>query len=215
MRILRAALALAALTACALARAQTPPEEPPAPGPQVIVPDVERQDVRIVHIPSRDFEFGIFAGTYSADNFGSNTVYGGRLGYHITEDFFLESALGQTTVTDTSFRNILPGGLFPNPRENLRYYNLSLGYNILPGEIFLGKDIAKVSAFYLIAGLGNTEFLNTSHQTFNAGFGTRVFLRSWAALQLDLRDHIFTQDILGTRRNTQNLELTGGVTLFF
>jgi hypothetical protein len=34
-------------------------------------------------------------------------------------------------------------------------------------------------------------------------------------MQLDLRDHLFALDVLGTRRNTQNLELTGGVTFFF
>ena len=51
--------------------------------------------------------------------------------------------------------------------------------------------------------------------TFNVGFGYRVYLADWVALQLDLRDHIFSLDLLGKRESTQNLELTGGLTFYF
>jgi outer membrane beta-barrel protein len=186
-----------------------------AAGPQVIAPEVERRDVKVAHIPSRDFEAGVFLGTYSTDNFGSNPVGGVRLGYHVSEDFFIESALAETRVSDQSFRQILPGGIFPTPRQWLRYYNISLGYNLLPGEIFLGRSRARVSAVYVIAGMGSTQFLQESHQTFNGGIGMRVFLRDWAAVQVDARDHVFSTDLLGTRRSTQNLEFTTGLTFFF
>ncbi|HUN93443.1 MAG TPA: outer membrane beta-barrel domain-containing protein [Burkholderiaceae bacterium] len=182
---------------------------------QVIEPELDRRDVRIPKIPSNDFEAGLFTGTYSAQNFGSSLVYGVRLGYHLTEDVFVEGVYGQTKVSDDTFRQILPGGIFPNPKETLRYYNLSAGYNILPGEFFLWKRNAKVTALYVIGGVGSTQFDNQRHLTVNAGFGGRVFLADWAALQLDLRDHIFSYDLLGERKNTQNVELTGGLTFFF
>jgi hypothetical protein len=35
------------------------------------------------------------------------------------------------------------------------------------------------------------------------------------ALQVDMRDHIFSLDLLGKRQSTQNLELTGGLAVFF
>ena len=41
----------------------------------------------------------------------------------------------------------------------------------------------------------------------------RVLLADRFALQVDMRDHIFSLDLLGKRQNTQNLELTGGLTL--
>jgi outer membrane beta-barrel protein len=214
MRISHTALALLG-TLAAVTAGTARAEDPQAAGPQVIAPEVERRDVHIVKIPSRDFEAGLFAGTYSADNFGSNPVWGVRLGYHVSEDAFIESALAQTRVSDQSFRQVLPGGIFPTPRQWLRYYNLSFGYNVLPGEIFLGKSMARVSAVYVIAGMGNTQFLQESHQTFNAGFGMRVFLQDWAAVQVDVRDHVYSMDLLGTRRGTQNLELTTGLTFFF
>jgi outer membrane beta-barrel protein len=182
---------------------------------QVIEPDLDRRNVKVPKIPSNDFEVGLFTGTYSVQNFGSSLVYGIRLGYHITEDVFVEGVYGQTKVSDDTFRQILPGGIFPNPTETLRYYNLSAGYNILPGEFFLWKRNAKVSALYVIGGVGTTQFDNQRHLTINGGFGTRVWLADWAALQVDLRDHVFSLDLLGERKNTQNVELTGGLTFFF
>jgi outer membrane beta-barrel protein len=161
------------------------------------------------------FVFGAFAGTYSTENFGSSTVYGGRLGYHITEDFFVEGTYGETKVSDENFRQVLPGGVFPNLEERLTYYNLSAGYNLLPGEVFFGTRYAKASALYLIAGIGSTKFLEQRKQTVNFGLGLRVFFKDWGAVQVDLRDHVYSLDLLGRRQNTQNIELTAGVTLFF
>ncbi|MEW5880657.1 MAG: outer membrane beta-barrel domain-containing protein [Pseudomonadota bacterium] len=182
---------------------------------QVIEPQVPRRDVRVPKIPSNDFVAGLFAGTYATENFGSSAVYGLRLGYHITEDIFVEAAYARTDVSDRNFRQILPGGVFPQPQETLSYYNLSAGYNVLPGEVFFGRRFAKTSALYLIAGIGSTRFLEQRKQTVNFGLGLRVFLKDWFSLQVDLRDHVYSLDLLGRRQSTQNLELSAGATFFF
>lgn len=186
---------------------------------QVIVPQVDRRDVKVPKIPSNDFEFGLFAGTYATQNFGSNTVTGVRVGYHVTEDFFVEGAYGQTKVSDAAFRQILPGGIFISAEEKLKYYNVSIGYNVLPGEVFIGRSWAKTSALYIIGGIGNTSlrigFDDQRKQTRNFGFGARVFLTDWAAFQVDMRRHSFELDLLGKSQRTQNLEMTLGATFFF
>jgi len=212
-------LAACALLAVPLARAGdaapgSAVETKPA-NEQVVPPELDRRDVRVTHIPSNDFEAGLFTGVYNAENFGANAVGGVRLGYHVTEDVFVEAVYGQSKVSDNTFRDILPGGIFPAPSIPLRYYDLSAGYNIFPGEIFLGRKYARVSAFYVIAGLGITKFNDTSHQTINAGAGMRVFLANWVAVQADFRDHLYSVDLLGTRRDTNNLEATLGATFFF
>jgi outer membrane beta-barrel protein len=182
---------------------------------QVIEPQIDRRNVRVPHIPSNDFELGVFTGTYETQNFGASLVAGVRAGYDITEDVFVQGVYGQTKVSDQDFRQILPGGIFPTPRETLRYYDLSVGYNIFPGEIFLARNHAKVSTVYVIAGLGTTKFDDASHETVNVGAGLRVFLADWSAVQLDVRDHIFSLNLLGQPQTTQNLELTLGLTFFF
>ena len=204
-----AAVMLACVPAAAFAQAGQPANE------QVIEPQVPRRDVRVPKIPSNDFVAGLFAGTYATENFGSSAVYGLRLGYHITEDIFVEAAYARTDVSDENFRQILPGGVFPQPKETLSYYNLSAGYNVLPGEVFFGRRFAKTSALYLIAGVGSTRFLEQRKQTVNFGLGLRVFLKDWFSLQVDVRDHVYALDLLGRRQSTQNLELTAGATFFF
>ena len=199
-------------TASAGALAQSTPA---ANNDQVVIPQVDRRDIDKPKFPSNDFEIGLFTGTYAAQNFGSSWVYGARLGYHITEDFVVQGAYGQTKVSDELFRQILPGGIFVQDTEKLAYYNLSIGYNILPGEIFIGGRRARPSQFFVIAGVGSTKFADQRKPTFNFGFGYRVYLADWVALQLDVRDHIFSLDLLGKRQNTQNVELTGGLTVYF
>jgi outer membrane beta-barrel protein len=189
-------------------------DEPP-PTDQVVVPEVDRRDIHVPKFPSNDFEIGTFVGTYSTQNFGAAAVGGVRLGYHVTEDFFVEGVYALSRVSDATLRQILPGGVFPTQTERLSYYNISAGYNVLPGEVFIGSKRAKPSAFYVIGGVGSTTFDQQRRPTFNVGAGLRVFLTDRWALQVDARDHIFSLDLLGKRQSTQNLELTAGVTAFF
>jgi len=116
---------------------------------------------------------------------------------------------------DENFRQVLPGGIFVNRTETLSYYSLSAGYNVLPGEVFFGRSTAKATQGYILAGVGSTDFAGQKRQTLHAGFGLRLILSDWFAMQADVRDHVFSLDLLGKRQSTQNLEVTAGFTLFF
>lgn len=182
----------------------------------VIKPDIERRTISEADIDSEDFEVGVFAGVMSIEDFGSNTVYGVRAGYHATEDFFFEAAAGATEAGETSYETLSGGAqLLTGSQRDLYYYNLSLGYNILPGESFIGSRYAFNSALYLMAGVGNTEFADDSHFTFNVGAGYRFLLNDWVALHLDIKDHVFESDLLGTEKYIHNLEGTVGLSMFF
>ncbi len=208
-KLLLALAGLATLAPAAVAQTQKPANE------QVVVPEVDRRDIKPPKFPSNDFEIGAFVGTYAVQNFGTSIVYGVRGGYAITEDFFVEGVYGSTTVSDDSFRQILPGGIFANNSEKLTYYNVSVGYNVLPGEVFIGANRALASAMYVIGGIGSTEFVDQRRQTINFGLGWRVFMKDSFALQVDFRDHMFSLDLLGKSESTQNLELTFGASFFF
>ena len=182
---------------------------------QVIVPEVERREVKLPKFPSKDIAVGLFAGTYATQNFGAAAVVGGRLGYHVTEDWFVEATLGQSKVSDEAFRQVLPGGIFTDPKEKLSYYEFSAGYNLLPGEVFPTATRAKATAIYLVAGVGSTKFNQQRSQTLSFGLGGRLLLTERAALQFDIRDHVFSLDLLGKRQSTHNVELTGGFTYYF
>ena len=195
----------------------TPAPQPPRPAnEQVVVPQVERRDLRLPKFPSKDIEVGAFAGVYSTENFGTSGIVGLRLGYHITEDFFVQANLAQTRVKDSAFRQLLPGGgIFPNETETLSYYNVSAGWNLLPGEGFIGANRAKATALYLLGGVGSTKLVERRRQTMNFGVGLRMLVADRAGVHVELRDHVFATDLLGPRQTTHNLELTGGLAWYF
>ena len=211
---MRSLVALLTLSACAWCAAQTTTPQQPS-NEQVIQPQVDRREVKLPRYPSKDFEIGAYLGTYATQNFGSSLVSGVRLGYHISEDIFVQAVYAQTKVSDENYRQILPGGLFAHPEETLKYYNLSAGYNILPGEVFLSRSIAKASGIYLIAGIGSTDFITQKKQTINFGLGMRVLFTDRFAVRVDIRDHVYSLDLLGENTSTNNVELTAGLSWFF
>ena len=201
------------LQACSLMRTAEPEFHS---SEQAVEPQLERRELTEADIDSENIEAGIFVGVMNVEDFGTNLVYGARMAFHFTEDFFAEGAYGRTDTDQTSFEKLSGGAkLLSDSDRQLEYYNISLGYNILPGEVFIGSDHAFNSALYLIAGVGSTEFAGDSNFTINAGVGFRLLMNDWAALRLDFRDHIFESDVLGSNKTMHNLEGTAGLTFFF
>jgi outer membrane beta-barrel protein len=192
---------------------EAPPPTSEAPG-QVIDPEVERREVKEPKIDRENFEIGAFAGIHSIEDFGTDLVYGVKFAYHLTEGFFVEATAGQTEAGLTSFEELSGGARLFDDRT-LTYYNLNLGYNILPGEGFIGEGRAYNTNLYLIAGLGSTEFADDDRFTVNFGFGFRFLLNDSWTLRLDFRDHLFDIDLLGDEKTVHNLEGTFGFTFFF
>lgn len=221
-RVLFLIVAIVSLQGCAatknlfgFGREEAPPPTAEPPG-QVINPEVARREIKEPAIDREDFEFGAFAGIMGVEDFGSDVVYGVRLAYHVTEGFFVEGTVGQTEAGLTSFE-ILSGGarLITDSQRTLTYYNLNLGYNILPGEVFIGEGRAYNTNLYLIAGLGSTRFAGDDRFTVNVGAGYRFLLTDSIALHLDFRDHLFDIDLLGEEKTAHNLEGHLGFTVFF
>jgi outer membrane beta-barrel protein len=221
-RVLFLIIAMISLSGCAATKnlfgfgddeAPPPTAEPPG---QVIDPEVERREVKEPKIDREDFEVGAFVGIMGIEDFGSDLSYGLRLAYHITEGFFVETTAGYSRGGLTSFE-ILSGDarLISDSERDLYYYNLNLGYNILPGEVFLGEGRAYNTSLYLIAGLGSTTFAGDDRFTVNFGAGYRFLLNDAVALRLDFRDHLFDIDLFGEEKTAHNLEGHIGITVFF
>lgn len=207
-------LASAALLS-ALAPAGVHAADTPAASNQPVVPAVDRREVRLPRFPSNDFELGVFGGVYATQNFGSSLAGGVRLAYHLSEDWFVEASLGRTTVSDDAFKRVLPGGVFSPGDEKLQSMDLSVGVNVLPGEVFFGRDRAMPSTLYVVGGVGTTRFNAQRQQTINLGVGMKVFLADWMAVRMDMRDHVFSLDLLGKRESTHNLQLSLGASFLF
>jgi outer membrane beta-barrel protein len=220
-RVLFLIVAWATLSGCAATRSLfglNRDEAPPIAQPpdQVIEPEVERREIREPAIDTENFEVGAFAGIMSIEDFGTDLVYGLRLAYHVTEGLFVEGTLGRSEGGLTSFEQLSGSArLLSDSDRKYTYYNLNLGYNLLPGEGFVGEGRAFNTSLYLIAGLGSTRFAGDDRFTVNVGAGYRFLLTDSVALHIDFRDHLFDIDILGTENTVHNLEAHLGVTVFF
>ena len=184
--------------------------------PPVIEPEIERREIEAADIDTEDFEVGIYAGQLSVEDFGVNTVSGLHFTYHVTEGFFVDASAGRSDTERTSFERLSGAAqLLTESEREYSYYNLSFGYNILPGESFIGSERALNSSLYLIGGVGKTDFAGDDRFTLNLGVGFRFMPLDWLAVHADLRDYVFDMDLLGQEKTSHNFEARLGVSFFF
>lgn len=227
-RILLLSVVVAMLTGCASMQWPWSRERAPAADdvvvddnaaalpPRVIEPEVERRRVKVNRIDTENIEVGAFYGALSIEDFGTNPVAGARAAFHVTEDIFFQAQFGRSRAGRTSFETLGGDVQLLTPRERrFTYYSLSLGYNLLPGEVYIGRNLAMNSSLYLLGGIGSTKFAGDQRFTVNFGAGYRVLPTDWLAIHLDVQDHIFQSDLLGRDKLTNNLSAQLGVTVFF
>jgi outer membrane beta-barrel protein len=212
--LLLTGLALAGV-AGADARAQEAATAAPE-NPQVVEPQVKRREITRPAIDSENFEAGVFVGTLSIEDFGASFVYGATIAYHFTEDLFAEATIGTAKAGRTSYEDLSGSvDLLTDDERQFTHYDLSLGWNALPGEAFFGGKRAMPSALYFTLGAGSTRFADDDFFTVALGAGYRLLVNDWLAVRLDARDLIFDSDLLGDSKVTQNLQFTFGLTAFF
>ena len=124
--------------------------------------------------------------------------------------------VGRSRAGRTSYENLSGSAeILTDSERDYTYYGLSAGWNALPGEVFVGKNRAYNTAFYLVAGIGSTRFGGDDLFTVNAGFGYRILPSDWIAVHFDVRDYIFDTDLLGKKKIVNNLEAHLGLSVYF
>jgi outer membrane beta-barrel protein len=167
-------------------------------------------------VKAKDFEAGVYFGALSIQDFGTNPVYGVRAAYHVTEDFFLEAFGARSQAGLSSLEDVFPNiTVVSNSGRYFTYYDLDVGYNVLPGEVFLGRGRAFNSALYVTVGIGDVKFANQDQFALNYGVGYRVTLTDWLAMHVDVRDHVFESDLFGVNKNVNNIEAILSLTTYF
>ena len=183
---------------------------------KIITPDLQRRTIKESDLDTENFELGLYYGLLGIEDFGTNEVSGITFSYHITERFFTEAAFGISKLQKTSFE-LLSGGvqLLTDEQRDLSYYNLAVGYNVLPGQVYVTKKFHFDTNIYFLAGAGNTHFADKNYFTYNFGAGLRFYSTDWLSIDLSMRQYSFTHELFGKEKNTNNLEGRLGVSIFF
>jgi outer membrane beta-barrel protein len=218
-RILLNGITAMPLVMCMLLIFTVPGQASAAEDPQLsstIEPSIERRVFDEAKIDTEDVEVSGFVGILSIEDFGSNAVYGGRIAYHINELLFIETAFAQSEGGTTSYEEITGGApILTDSERKLSYYNASIGFNVLPGEAFVTRNLTYNNDLYLITGIGSTTFAGASRYTINYGLGYRLLLKDFVALKFDFRDHLFNMDVISADKLTHNMEFSLGMSFFF
>lgn len=178
--------------------------------------DIERREVLDDLLDSENFEVGVQLGFISIEDFESSLWVSGHLAYHINEYFYTKVVYGTATAGETSFEklaNVPP--LLTDEQRKYNYYGLNIGYNLMPGEIFISKDLAFNSVFSIELGGGSTEFAGDDKFTVNLVANFRVFLNDWITWDIAMSDYVFNTSITGADKTTHNLNFTTGFSFYF
>lgn len=182
----------------------------------LIEPQIERTEFDESLIESSDFEFSIYAGYLALEDFDTDFVTGLKIGYHISEDFFVQASFGLGNSGETSFERLSGGApLLSDEERDVEYYLVTLGFNLFPGEAFITDSTTFNTVFYLSAGVGTTTFAGDDRFTIAYAFGYRTLFADAFSLDIEMRDLIWDLDIFGTEESTNNLEFTVSLNLFF
>ncbi len=183
--------------------------------PSVVAPVVTRRQVRQVKIDAEDFEIGPYMGVVALEEFGLHPSYGVRLSYHLSEDLFAEVNVGRSKGGLASYERLTGINLFPDSGRQITYYDLGGYYNLLPGEVFLGRGRALNTSLYVGGSVGALRFAGDNNFTVAVGGGYRVMVNDWLSMRIDLRDRLMRSPLPGLGRASHNLESYLGFTVFF
>lgn len=178
-------------------------------------PSITRNQGVEAKIDTENFEVGTYLGALSLVDFGVNSVFGVRFGYHLTEDFFFEVAYGTSDASETSFETLNSVQLLSDDERGISLVTANLGWQLMPGETFVTSKITLTSQLFAMVGLGTVDFAGESDTLIDLGVGYRVLASDWLAMRFDFKDHIFKTDVLGNDQQTHNFEASLGISFFF
>ena len=160
------------------------------------------------------FEVGVFSGFLNIQDFNSELATGVQASFNASEDFFLQFNYLQADASQSSFEKS-QGQLFSGSDRQFSHYDFLLGYNLFQAEFFGSSQKAAISAMYLVAGAGETEFGGEANFTFTIGAGYQFALNKKYVLRFDYRDHIYKSSLLEEDSNTHNTQITAGIGYLF
>jgi outer membrane beta-barrel protein len=212
------ALLAAMLLARAAAAAVVVPEQPGACVDPTIKADLEakrrRRSVkeRLVQKTNRH-ELGVRGGQYVSDLFDAAPVVGAFYTYHLTEDFAVEASGAYTRLTSTGEPQLerVFSVLGDADRRALLFF-ANLEWAPLHAKLQAGASLVHFDV-YLTAGAGVVDSVLSSGVAGDGGLGFMVFLGRAVALRLEVRDHVYRQQLLTRKLVVNDVAATIGLSM--
>ncbi len=211
--VLRLAAAMALLVAAQSARADC-------------IDETERAKLmeakRATRQGERDFtkagrhEISALGGYYVSDLFDGTFVVGGAYTYHLTEDVGVEGLFGWSRV-----RSVVAAKLEADravsvlpPDDRVLMFFANAVWAPLHGKAQIFTDVILHFDLYGSLGVGLIDNSTSLGAAGQAGLGIKMYLGPAFAIRVDVRDHVYRQQVLATQQYVSDFAVTLGVSLF-
>jgi outer membrane beta-barrel protein len=161
-------------------------------------------------------ELSLFGGYYVSDLFDGTFVLTGAYTFHLTEDVAVEGSFGWSKVRSSVASKleadraitVLP----PDDRVFLIFADLL--WAPLHGKAQIFADTILHFDLYGSLGVGLVDNSTSLGAAGQAGLGMKIFLGNAFAVRIDLRDHLYRQQVLATQQYVQDFAITVGLSVF-
>ncbi len=159
-------------------------------------------------------ELTIQGGYYVSDLFDGTYTFGGAYAYHMTEDLAVEATGAYTRLASSGGPELertfaVLGNL---PRRQLSF-DADLVWVPAHGKMRFGGSISHFD-LYLAAGAGVVDSVLSNNVAGNGGFGLKFFLSRALAFRIDVRDHLFREQLLSQIMWVNDLSVTAGLSVY-
>jgi outer membrane beta-barrel protein len=160
-------------------------------------------------------EFSAIGGYYLSDLFSATYVVGGSYTYHMTEDTAVEFS-GAVTHENADVIVAIEDGrasILDDDFARTMFFESALIWTPIYGKLRLGGKVMRFD-IHADLGVGVVESQTSRGAAGMGGFGLKLFLGKAMALRVDVRDHVFSQELLDERFLVNDVSVTTGLSLF-
>ena len=160
-------------------------------------------------------EFSMGGGYYVSDLFSSTYVLNGSYTFHMTESTAVEIGGAFTHANAEVIRAIEDerGTVLEDNYAKVRFVESLLLWTPVYGKLRIGGTIARFD-LHVDAGVGVVDSSTSRGAAGVAGLGSKLFLGEAVAFRIDLRNHVFRQELLAESFLVNDLSLTAGLSIF-
>lgn len=153
-------------------------------------------------------------GYYVSDLFDGTYTFGAAYTYHMTEDLGVEASGMYTRLTSSGGPELERtfAVLMNKPRGQLTF-DADLVWVPAHAKMRAGGALTHFD-LSLAAGAGVVDSVLSQNVAGNAGFGLKFFGQRYGAIRLDVRDHVYRQQLLAQVMWVNDLSITLGVSLY-
>lgn len=175
----------------------------------------KRRDVRErLFQQTNRHELTIQGGYYASDLFDGTYIVGGAYAYHMTEDFAVEASGALTQIASAGGPELeRTFSLLQDKSRRSLLFDADLVWSPAHGKLRLGGSIRHFD-LYFAAGAGVVDSVLSSDIAGNAAIGLKFFLGRAISVRIDVRDHVYRQQLLARKELVNDVTAMIGIGLF-